>query len=81
MTEDKKSWFRGALDKVEGQIESQKAQHAASAARAGNLMIQKSFGTSTVAIYDGGYVRVSRVLNSVTPLTPYEELRSIKYLE
>lgn len=81
MTEDKKSWFRGALDKVEGQIESQKAQHAASAARAGNLMIQKSFGTSTVAIYDGGYVRVSRVLNSVTPLTPYEKLRSIKYLE
>ena len=76
-----KSWWRTAKDKIEGQIESTKAQHAEGAAAAGALVIQKSFGTSTIAIYDGGYVRVSRVLNSMTPVTPYEKLRSIKYLE
>lgn len=81
MTEEKKSWWRGAVEKVEGQIESQKAQHAASATEAGTLAIQKSFGTTTVAIYDGGFVRVSKVLNSMTPLTPYEKLRSIKFSE
>lgn len=81
MSEEKKSRWRGAVEKVAGQIETQKAQKAASAAQAGSLVIQKSFGTSTIAIYDGGFVRVSKVLNSMTALTPYEKLRSIKYSE
>ena len=82
MAEDKKKgWFRGALDKIEAQVETQKAQHAASEAQAGKLAIQKSFGTNTIAIYDGGFVRVSKVLNTMTQLTPYEKLRSISYRE
>jgi hypothetical protein len=43
--------------------------------------MQKSFGTSTIAIYESGFVRVSKVLNSMTALTPYEKLRSIQYSE
>ena len=83
MADDKKKgWFRGAVEKVEAQVESQKAQQAAGAAQAGNLSIEKHFGLSRVAIYDGGFVRVGRGgLNMLTALSPYEKLKSIKYGE
>ncbi|MFC5179399.1 SHOCT domain-containing protein [Nocardioides taihuensis] len=81
MGEEKKSWWRGAVDKIEGQVEKQKRQTAENEAQAGSLVIEKQFGTSTIAIYDGGYVRVSKVLNTMTPLTPYEQLKSITYRE
>jgi hypothetical protein len=83
MSDEKKSWLRGALDKVEAQVESQKAQHSASAAEAGSLAIQKSFGVTAVAIYDGGFVRVSKLLGGrdIPPSTAFERLNSIKYLE
>lgn len=75
-----KSWWRDAKMKVEGQIENAKAQHAEGAAAAGNLVVEKTFGTSTIAIYDGGFVRVT-VLRGMTPFTPFEKLRSIQYRE
>lgn len=81
MAEEKKGWLRGARDKIEAQVERVKAQQAEGAAGAGNLVIEKSFGTSTIAVYDGGFVRISKMLNTMTPLTPYEKLRSIKYSE
>ena len=62
-----------------------KAEAAADeAAQAGNLVMQKSFGITAIAIYDGGYVRVSKAfgeLASLWPTAPYEKLRSIKYGE
>jgi hypothetical protein len=83
MSDEKRSWLRGAMDKLEDKIESQKAQHAARAAEAGNLVVQKSFGISAVAVYDGGFVRVSKLLGgrNLAPGTAFERLRSIKYLE
>src|SRR4051794_20428950 len=59
VSNEKKSWLRGVRDKIEGQIQNAKTQQAEGAAAAGNLVIQKSFGMSAIAIYDGGYVRVS----------------------
>ena len=77
MTEEKKkSWWRDAKDKIETQIDSKRAQQAEGAAAAGNLVIEKDFGMSTVAIYDGGFVRVSKMM---TPFTPYEKLKSITF--
>lgn len=83
VSNEKKSWLRGVRDKIDGQIESAKAQQAEGAAAAGNLVIQKSFGISAIAIYDGGYVRVSKLLGGqdIAPLTPYEKLGSIEYGE
>lgn len=80
--EKKKSWLRGAVDKVQAQVDNQKAQQAEGATKAGNLTIEKQFGLSRVAIYDGGFVRVGRGgLNMLTALSPYEQLKSIKYAE
>lgn len=75
MTE-KKSWWRDAKSKIESQVDSKRAQAAEGAAAAGSLVIEKDFGMSTVAIYDGGFVRVSKMM---TPFTPYEKLKSIKF--
>ena len=74
--EKKKGWLRGALDKVEAQVDSKKAQAAEGAAGAGSRAIQKQFGFNTIEIYDGGFVRVSKMM---TPFTPYERLKSIKF--
>ena len=80
--EKKKGWLRGAVDKVQAQVDNQKAQQAEGATKAGNLTIEKQFGLSRVAIYDGGFVRVGRGgLNMLTALSPYEQLKSIKYAE
>lgn len=40
-----KSWRRDAKENAEGQVPSHKALYTASEAEAGNLAIQKSFGT------------------------------------
>lgn len=80
MAEEKKSWWRDAKDKIEAQVDNKKAEQAAGAAKAGNRAIQKQFGSRTIAIYDGGFVRISRLLE-MTPVTPYEQLKSIKYGE
>lgn len=60
----------------------------AEAARvAGALVTSGIFGTSTVEIYEAGYVRVavgqrdSTGATEITKATPYEKLRSIKYAE
>lgn len=82
MSDEKKGWLRGAVDKVQAQVDNQKAQQAEGATKAGNLMIEKQFGLTRVAIYDGGFVRVGRGgLNMLTGLSPYEQLKSIKYSE
>lgn len=81
MAEKGKGWFRGALDKIEAQVDTKKAEFEEGVARAGNVTIEKTFGTTLIAIYDGGYVRLSKVLNSMTPMTPYEKLKSITYRE
>jgi hypothetical protein len=57
--------------------------------RTGNLVMSGVFGTSTVEIYDGGYVRVASWADgmkapspaSITKTTPYEKLRSIKFTQ
>ncbi|TNM37797.1 DUF2510 domain-containing protein [Nocardioides albidus] len=62
-------------------------RHAENAQAAGSLVTSGVFGTSTVEIYEGGFVRVAswpeRVNgNGPCPIdkkTPYERLRSIKY--
>lgn len=54
---------------------------------AGNLVTSGVFGTSTVEIYEGGYVRVATWPEgvkasspaSISKKTPYERLRSIKF--
>lgn len=76
MADAKKGWLRGARDKIEAHVEGVKAQQTEGAAAAGSLVIEKDFGVTKVAIYDGGFVRVSKLM---TPLTPYEKLRSIKF--
>jgi hypothetical protein len=60
-------------------------KHIADAEAAGTLVTSGVFGSSTVEIYQGGYVRVAvgsedrSVVASITKKTPYESLRSIKY--
>src|SRR5690606_11742808 len=52
---------------------------------AGALVTSGVFGTSTIEVYEGGYVRVAegrRDTNQVARIsnkTPYEKLRSIKF--
>lgn len=60
-------------------------KHLADTEAAGALVTSGVFGSSTVEIYQGGYVRVGvgsedrSVAESITKRTPYEILRSIKY--
>lgn len=62
-------------------------QHAENAQAAGALVTSGVFGTSTIEIYEGGFVRVAswpeRVNGNgprqIDKKTPYERLRSIKY--
>lgn len=84
MSEEKKSWLRGARDKIEGKIEAQKEQLEEGKAQAGPLAIEKNFGTAKVSIYEGGFVRIgSSDPRSLKPdwMTPFERLRSITYRE
>ena len=60
-------------------------KQAEAARAAGNLVTSGVFGTSTIEIYDGGYVRVAEGQSnaaqpaSITANTPYEKLRSITF--
>lgn len=60
-------------------------KHIADADAAGALVTSGVFGSSTIEIYQGGYVRVAAgsedrsVVASVTKKTPFERLRSVKY--
>lgn len=65
--------------------EEEARRHAESALAAGSLVTSGVFGTSTIEIYDGGYVRVAVGLpdaaqaSRITARTPYERLRSIVF--
>lgn len=65
--------------------EDEARRHAESALAAGSLVTSGVFGTSTIEIYDGGYVRVAAgqpdaaQASRITPRTPYERLRSIVF--
>lgn len=64
-------------------------QQAADAAAAGSLVTSGVFGTSTVEIYENGYVRVASWPagaagagpKTIDKNTPYEKLRSIKFTQ
>jgi hypothetical protein len=72
---------------VKAAKEELRRQHALDAAAAGALVTSGVFGSSTVEIYDGGYVRVASwpagaavsTPAQITQDTPYEKLRSIKF--
>lgn len=77
---------KAAADKQAAKEEvSRKLSEDAQAA--GALVTSGVFGTSTVEIYEGGYVRVATGLSNatqparITKNTPYEKLRSIKFTQ
>ncbi len=88
----------GAFDKISGRVKKAAADRKAAkeevarkqaqdAMRAGALMTSGVFGTSTVEIYENGYVRVASWeeeasqsgIKSIDKKSPYEKLRSIKF--
>lgn len=83
--------FGAAVRKVVADKKAAKAdfllKQAADALAAGALVTSGVFGTSTVEIYENGFVRVASVregvnatqTESITKDTPYERLRSIKF--
>ena len=77
---DKKAEKRSAREEL-GRKQAEYAQAA------GALVTSGVFGTSTVEIYDGGYVRVAAGLRNatqperITKKTPYAKLRSIKFTQ
>lgn len=66
------------------ELDRKQAEYAKAA---GALVTSGVLGTSTVEIYDGGYVRVAAGQSSdteperITKKTPYEKLRSIKFTQ
>ncbi|WP_143340398.1 SHOCT domain-containing protein [Demequina sp. NBRC 110057] len=68
-------------------LDEAKLKHAADAEAAGRLVTAGVFGTSTVEIYEHGYVRVAShgdgaamsQAKTIGKKTPYEKLRSISY--
>jgi len=62
-------------------------EHEATAAAAGRLVTSGVFGTSTIEIYEGGYVRVAEGTEdhvqavAIKKSTPFEKLSSIKFTE
>ena len=75
---DKQAAKRSAQEELD-RMDAEVAQAA------GLLVTSGIFGTSTVEIYEGGYVRIAAgrkdmtAAASITRKTPYEKLRSIKY--
>lgn len=75
---------KAVADKTAAREEKERA-HNERALAAGNLVTSGVFGTSTIEIYDGGYVRVaeadegSSVVAEIKKLTPFEKLRSISF--
>ncbi len=60
---------------IKADQEDKAAAHAEASASAGSLIEKGVFGGQTIEIYDGGYIRVSMLMNAKTP---FEKLRSIK---
>ena len=77
---------RAAADRQSAKEEFVRKQ-AEDAQAAGPLVTSGVFGTSTIEIYEGGYVRIAEGREdhtqpaSVTKTTPYERLRSIKFTQ
>lgn len=77
---------KAAADK-KAEKEEQTRKQAEIAAAAGALVTSGVFGSSTIEIYEGGYVRVASWPTStgastpapITKQTPFEKLRSIKF--
>lgn len=75
---------RAAAEKQAAKDDLERQQEAAAIA-AGPMLTSGVFGTSTIEIYHGGYVRVAAGKAEapqparITRKTPYEKLRSIKY--
>lgn len=75
---------QGATDRRAAKEDAAR-QHAAAAHAAGDIVTSGVFGTSSIEIYRGGYVRVAEGTEShtaavtITHKTPYERLTSITY--
>lgn len=75
---------QSVADRQTAKTEAQQ-QHLANEEAAGALVTSGVFGTSTVEIYQGGFVRVAagtesqNIAEKITKKTPYERLRSISY--
>lgn len=75
---------QGVADRQTAKDEADR-KHLADAEAAGALVTSGVFGSSTVEIYQGAYVRIAAgsedrsVAETITKKTPYERLRSIKY--
>lgn len=75
---------KAASDRQFAKDELQRKQ-ARDAQAAGALVTSGVFGTSTIEVYEGGYVRVAEGARDtsqaarITNKTPYEKLRSIKF--
>lgn len=75
---------KAVADKAAAREEKERA-HSERALAAGALVTSGVFGTSTIEIYDGGYVRVaeanegSSIVAEIEKFTPFEKLRSISF--
>jgi len=72
----KKGWFRGALDKIEAQVESQQSAKAEREQEYGPQTASHMFGAKWVHIYAKGYVQVRDVV-APKGLVPIERLLAI----
>ena len=71
-----KSWWRNAKDKIEGQIETQKAAKSEREAEYGHQTASHMFGTKWVHIYSKGYVQVRDAV-ALKSSAPFERLLAI----
>lgn len=76
--EKRQGLFAKAAAAVRNAAEEAEAQYQNGLANAGPLVLKKTFGATTVEVYENGYVRVSAMM---TKGTPFEKLRSIKYTQ
>lgn len=79
------SFIRKAASERQSAKDELQRKQVQDAQAAGALVTSGVFGTSTVEIYEGGYVRVAEGRRDtsqaarITNKTPYEKLRSIKF--
>ena len=71
-----KGWWRGALDKIESQIEDQQAAKADVEDQYGRQTASHMFGAKWIHIYSKGFVQVRDVVSRKTS-TPFERLLAI----
>lgn len=76
--EKKQGLFAKAAAAARNAVEQAESQYQNGLATAGPLVLKKTFGATTVEVYEHGYVRVSAMM---TKGTPFEKLRSIKYTQ